>query len=68
MKRSRTDVDHHVSGQCGEGNQAVAPKLHHCTTRQNPKLPSGISVLPSCTQCRQVLSRCQEGGQESPSG
>ena len=34
MQRPRTDVDHEVSGQGGDGNQGAAPKNHHWTVRE----------------------------------
>jgi hypothetical protein len=44
MQRPRTDVDHQVSGQCGDGNQAVAQNKHQFAVRQQPKPSSGTSV------------------------
>ena len=68
VQRPRTDVDHQVSGQGGNGNQAVAQKKHHVARRQQPTPSPGTAVLPRHTQCRQALFRRQEGGQETPWG
>ena len=44
MQRTRTDVDHEVSGQGGDANQAVVQKKHHLVSRRQPKSSPGTSV------------------------
>jgi hypothetical protein len=66
MQRSRTDVDHEVSGQGDERYQAVMPRNHRFAFRLQPKPSSALSVLPSTTQFRQGRFPCQVGGQDPP--
>ncbi len=59
MNRTRKDVDHEVSGQCGDGNQGTAQKKLHLTSagRRQRRLPaeSSSSVLLSHTQSKQTI-------------
>jgi hypothetical protein len=45
MQHTGKDVDHEVSGQCGDGNQGTAQESFHFTTGQQLKLFSSSHVL-----------------------